>query len=155
MRVTMTMLRAGGRLLPQGSGHPMRGTLATRKFQGGDTWFKVLDFQPLGYPGQHKLCDPRLKGCEAETTLIVFSGPAQEDGAWVVQEWAVDMAPSEEAPWAGAGSSRRGGASARPSPMGSKNRVGRSSVIAYEPMPLAETRPFGCRLYLCCVESLR
>ena len=99
MRVTMTMLRAGGRLLPPGSGQPMRGTLATKKFQGGDTWFKVLDFQPLGsYPGQHELYDPRLKWCEAETTLIVFSGLAQEDGAWVVQEWAVDVAPSEEAP---------------------------------------------------------
>lgn len=30
--------------------------------------------------------------------MIVFSGLAQEDGAWVVQEWAVDLAPSEEAP---------------------------------------------------------
>jgi hypothetical protein len=99
MRATMTKLRAGGRLLPPGSGKPMRGMLSTKKFIGGNAWFKVLEFQPMNsYPGQHQLYEPRLKWCEAEKTVIVFSGLEQEDGAWVVQEWAVDVAPVEETP---------------------------------------------------------
>ena len=99
MRVTIIKLRGGGRLLPQSDLKLMRGTLSTKKFMGGETWFKVLDFQPASsYPCQHELYDPRLKKCDAENSVLVFSGLAQEDGAWVVQEWEVDVAPRDETP---------------------------------------------------------
>lgn len=45
------------------------------------------------YPGQHELYDPRVKECIAEKTVLIFSGLALENGAWVVQEWEVNVAP--------------------------------------------------------------
>lgn len=97
MRVILTQLREGGRMVPVGQRKPMRGTLATKKFIGGETWFKVLDFQlTSSYPGQYTLYDPRVKECRADTSILIFSGLAQEEnGAWVVQEWEVDVAPEE------------------------------------------------------------
>jgi hypothetical protein len=92
----MTKMREGGRLVPVGQRKSIRGTLSTKKFITADTWFKVLELQPAGsYPGQHELYDPRVKECHAENSIIVFSGLAREEAAWVVQEWEVDVAPEE------------------------------------------------------------
>jgi hypothetical protein len=79
----------------------MRGTLATKKFIGGDAWYKVLGFQQHGCaPGKFELYEARVKNCEAESSVVVYSGTAYEDGAWVVQEWAVDVAPTAPTPFA-------------------------------------------------------
>lgn len=44
MRVSMTELRAGGRAIDPDSRKTRNGTLSTIRFQGGETWFKVLQF---------------------------------------------------------------------------------------------------------------
>lgn len=96
MRVSMIPLRAGGRLLSIAGRKRLLGVLSTKRFMGGDTWYKVLEFQEnCGMPGEHQLYDPRLKECVSERTVMVFSGLAQENGAWVVQEWEVDVAPPQ------------------------------------------------------------
>lgn len=97
MRVSMIQLRAGGRLLPPAERKRLVGTLATKRFIAADTWYKVLEFHlSSSYPGQFELFDPRVKECSAEGSVMVFSGLAQEGGAWVVQEWEVDVCPPRE-----------------------------------------------------------
>lgn len=94
MRVSMTKLREAGRMIPVAQRKQLRGTLSTKRFKGGDAWFKVLELEPSdSYPGQHQLYEPRLKECIAEKNVLTFSGLALEDGAWVVQEWEIDVAP--------------------------------------------------------------
>jgi len=104
MRVSMTQLREGGRLKLPADRKQLRGMLSTKRFQGGETWFKVLSFQETSCaPGQHELYDPRVKECLAEKPIIVFSGLAQESGAWVVQEWEVDVSPQAPESFVGRG----------------------------------------------------
>jgi hypothetical protein len=94
MRVSMTALRAGGRILAAEARKTLRGTLSTVRFQGGDTWFKVLQFQEVNsMPHQFLLYDPRVKDCPAEGTVVCYSGMAREGDAWVAQEWLIDIAP--------------------------------------------------------------
>lgn len=94
MRVSMTELRAGGRTLSPASRKTRRGTLSTVRFMGGDTWFKVLQFQEVdSMPRQFMLYDPRVKDCPAEGTVVCYSGLSQDEGAWVAQEWLIDIAP--------------------------------------------------------------
>ena len=94
MRIAMTVLRAGGRTLAPEARRIRRGTLSTVRFKGGDTWFKVLQFQEVGsMPHEFILYDPRVKDCPAEGTVVRYSGMSQEDGAWVSQEWLIDIAP--------------------------------------------------------------
>jgi hypothetical protein len=76
MRVSMTKMREGGRLMPVGQRRAMRGTLSTKKFLGGETWFTVLEFQlTSSYLGQHTLYDPRVKECHA-------GSPSSSSRAW-------------------------------------------------------------------------
>lgn len=100
MRVTMTMLRRGGRALPAGSQSPLNGDLHTQKFKGGDTWVKVLAFQQTNCaPGSIELYDPKVKECVPEKALMVLSGVVREDDAWVVQEWRIEVSqPPPETP---------------------------------------------------------
>ncbi len=87
--------------MPASARSPMHGTLATKKFIGGDAWFKVLEFQQSGCaPGKFDLYEARVKECNAESSVVVYSGIALEDEAWVVQEWAVDVAPTTTTPFA-------------------------------------------------------
>lgn len=101
MRVTMTQLRSGGRWIGNAPAKPMLGDLRTKKFIGGDSLVKVLEFvRSSCAPGQFELSDARVKECWQEKSTIVFSGLAMEDGAWVAQEWLIDVAPPaiEETP---------------------------------------------------------
>lgn len=94
MRVSMTKLRKNGFPLPEGERNPMLGDIFSTQYKGGDTWFKVLEFQPAGsYPGQHELFETRVKNVPKGGSIVVFSGSAQEDGAWVCQEWEIDFHP--------------------------------------------------------------
>jgi hypothetical protein len=94
MRAAMTELRAGGRTLVTSSRKTRRGTLSTIRFQSGETWFKVLQFQETqGMPHQFLLYDPRVKDCPAEGTVVCYSGMSHEGDAWVAQEWLIDIAP--------------------------------------------------------------
>jgi hypothetical protein len=94
MRASMTELRAGGRALPSNARQSRRGILSTVRFQGGDTSFRVLQFQDVNsMPQQFLLYDPRVKDCPAEGTVVCYSGLAREGGAWVAQEWLIDIAP--------------------------------------------------------------
>lgn len=94
MRVSMTELRAGGRTLAPNERRTRRGTLSTVRFRGGETWFKVLQFQETSsMPHQFMLYDPRVKDCPAEGTVVCYSGMSHEEDAWVAQEWLVDIAP--------------------------------------------------------------
>jgi len=90
----MTELRAGGRTLAPASRKARRGTLSTIRFRGGETWFKVLQFQEVNcMPHQFLLYDPRVKDCPAEGTVVCYSGMSREEDAWVAQEWLIDIAP--------------------------------------------------------------
>lgn len=56
----------------------------------------MLEFQLASSYPEHTLYDPRVKECHADKSILIFSGLAQEEnGAWVVQEWEVDVAPGE------------------------------------------------------------
>lgn len=94
------MLRRGGRILPSSQRKPLAGDLHTRRFKGGDTWVKVLEFQQSNCaPGQHELYDPRVKDCVSEKPAMVLSGVVREEDAWVVQEWEIEVAlPLRETP---------------------------------------------------------
>lgn len=94
MRVTMTQLRRSGRLLSEGERKIMRGELLTKKFIGGTSLVKVLEFcESMTAPGTFELSDPKVKECWRGESTIVYTGLALEDGAWVAQEWLVDVAP--------------------------------------------------------------
>lgn len=94
MRVSMTELRAGGRTIAPNARKELRGTLSTIRFQGGETWFKVLHFQESNSaPHKFVLYDPRVKDCPAEGTTVCYSGMSHEGDAWVAQEWLIDIAP--------------------------------------------------------------
>lgn len=94
MRVTMTQLRSGGRWIGHDPQKTMRGELLTKKFTAGESLVKVLEFVRSGCaPGQFNLSDAKVKECWQEKSTIVFTGMALEDGAWVAQEWLVDVAP--------------------------------------------------------------
>lgn len=94
MRVSMTELRAGGRAIAPKSRKTLHGTLSTIRFQGGETWVKVLQFQEVNsVPHKFLLYDPRVKDCPAEGTVVCYSGISLEDDAWVAQEWLIDVAP--------------------------------------------------------------
>jgi hypothetical protein len=72
----------------------MRGELLTKKFISAESLVRVLEFVRQGCaPGQFNLSDAKVKECWQEKSTIVFSGMAYEDGAWVAQEWLVDVAP--------------------------------------------------------------
>jgi len=94
MRVTMTQLRKGGRLLTKSEQKIMRGELLTKKFIGGTSLVKVLEFiEVMTAPGTYELSDPKVKDCPRGESTIVYTGLALEDDAWVAQEWLVDVAP--------------------------------------------------------------
>lgn len=64
MRVTLTVLRRGGRELRAESQKPLTGDVHTKRFKAGDTWVKVLAFQQSGCaPGMIELYDPKIKKC--------------------------------------------------------------------------------------------
>lgn len=93
----MTELRAGGRTLTPASRKVRRGTLSTIRFQGGETWYKVLHFQEVSsMPHKFVLYDPRVKDCPAEGTTICYSGMSHEGDAWVAQEWLIDISPETQ-----------------------------------------------------------
>jgi hypothetical protein len=94
MRVTMTQLRKGGHWIGANDRKTMRGELLTKKFIAGESLVKVLEFAEVrSCPGTYELSDAKVKECWREQSTIVFSGLAHEDGAWVAQEWLVDVAP--------------------------------------------------------------
>lgn len=94
MRVTMTMLRRGGRALRAESQKPLTGDVHTKKFKAGDTWVKVLAFdQSHCSPGMVELYDPKVKECTKEDATMVFTGVERDGDAWVVQEWRVEVSP--------------------------------------------------------------
>ena len=94
MRVTMTQLRKGGRLLTKSEHKIMRGELLTKKFIGGTSLVKVLEFsEVMTAPGTYELSDPKVKECARGESTIVYTGLALEGDAWVAQEWLVDVAP--------------------------------------------------------------
>jgi hypothetical protein len=95
MRVTMTMLRRGGRALPAASQTPLQGDMHTKKFKAGDTWVKVLAFhQSNCAPGSIELYDPKVKECVNGQATMVLSGVVREEDAWVVQEWRIEVSPT-------------------------------------------------------------
>jgi hypothetical protein len=107
MRVTMIVLREGGRWIGPRDRKPMRGELLTKKFIAGESLVKVLEFVELcSHSGKYQLNDARVKECWQEKSTIVFSGLSQEDGAWVSQEWLVDVNPPLETRRIDDGSSR-------------------------------------------------
>lgn len=72
----------------------MRGELLTKKFIAGESLVKVLEFVEVqSAPAMYELSDAKVKECWRDRSTIVFSGLAQEDGAWVAQEWLVDVEP--------------------------------------------------------------
>ncbi len=90
----MTVLRVGGRTLTPASRKVRRGTLSTIRFQGGETWYKVLHFQVVSsMPHKFLLYDPRVKDCPAEGTTVCYSGMSHEGDTWVAQEWLIDISP--------------------------------------------------------------
>lgn len=94
MRVTMTMLRRGGRMLPVNGQKALPGDVHTRQFKEGGTWVKVLEFQQANCPpGLIELYDPRVKDCADGRATMVLSGVVREDDAWVVQEWKIEVSP--------------------------------------------------------------
>ncbi len=94
MRVTMTKLRQGGRALRAESQKPLTGDVHTKKFKAGDTWVKVLAFQQTSCaPGMIELYDPKIKECVQGESTMVLAGVEQDQGAWVVQEWKIEVSP--------------------------------------------------------------
>lgn len=94
MRVTMTMLRRGGRTLGAASQKPLTGDVHTKKFKAGDTWVKVLAFQQTNCaPGMIELYDPKIKECVQGQATMVLSGVERDEDAWVVQEWKIEVSP--------------------------------------------------------------
>ena len=100
MRVTMTMLRRGGRALRAESQKPLTGDVHTKKFKAGDTWVKVLAFQQTNCaPGMIELYDPKVKECTQGEATMVFAGVERDEDAWVVQEWRIEVSThSSETP---------------------------------------------------------
>ena len=94
MRVTLTQLRKGGHWIGASDRKTMRGELLTKKFIAGESLVKVLEFVEVrSAPAMYELSDAKVKECWRERSTIVFSGLAREDGAWVAQEWLIDVAP--------------------------------------------------------------
>jgi hypothetical protein len=94
MRVTLTMLRRGGRALRAESQKPLAGDVHTKRFKAGDTWVKVLAFQQSGCaPGMIELYDPKIKECVQGLPTMVLAGVERDDDAWVVQEWRIEVSP--------------------------------------------------------------
>ncbi|RYD84942.1 MAG: hypothetical protein EOP84_04030 [Verrucomicrobiaceae bacterium] len=97
MRVTMTQLREAGRRISASARNTMVGELMTTKYLNGTKEVKVLEFQEVrSAPGMYTLSEAKVKLCWQEKSIIVFSGLARENDAWVSQEWLIDVAPSEE-----------------------------------------------------------
>lgn len=90
MRVRLTKLRASGYLLPEDKRQPLLGVMFDRRVRGT----KVLEFEGSNTsPGQHQLYRPTLKKCKKWSSVVVYEGSAYEQGAWVSQEWEIDVAP--------------------------------------------------------------
>lgn len=91
MRVTVTKLRKAGHLLPVESREPMLGQMYTRQVKGA----KVLEFEPVAnsLPGEHGLFEAKVKKVPKGTSIAVYAGSANENGAWVCQEWEIDFSP--------------------------------------------------------------
>ncbi|WP_439518490.1 hypothetical protein [Hydrogenophaga sp.] len=97
MRVTLTQLRQNGRRLNAGARTTMVGELMTTKYLNGSKEVKVLEFLEVrSAPGMFTLSEAKVKECWQEKSIIVFSGLARENDAWVSQEWLIDVAPSQE-----------------------------------------------------------
>jgi hypothetical protein len=95
MRVSLQVLRERGRRLGAGARKVLQGDLRTKKFVAGDSLVKVLEFVEVRSAcGLFELSDPKVKECWAEKSLIVYSGLNLEEGAWVAQEWLVDVNPA-------------------------------------------------------------
>jgi len=94
MRVSIQILRESGRWIGPDERRALHGDLRTKKFVAGDSLVKVLEFVEVrSAPGMYQLSDPKVKECWAEKSTIVYSGLACEGGAWVAQEWLVDVNP--------------------------------------------------------------
>lgn len=92
----MTQLRRGGHWLPTEARKTMRGELLTKKFIAGESLVKVLEFVEMhSAPAMYELSDAKVKECWHGKSTIVFTGLSSEEGAWVAQEWLVDVAPTE------------------------------------------------------------
>lgn len=97
MRVTLTQLRENGRRLSAAARKTMVGELMTTKYMSGRKEVKVLEFLEVrSHPGMYTLSEAKVKECWQEKSIIVFSGLARENDAWVSQEWLIDVAPSQE-----------------------------------------------------------
>lgn len=96
----MTQLRRGGHWIGANESKIMRGELLTKKFIAGENLVKVLEFVEMrSAPAMYELSDAKVKECWQGKSTIVFTGLSREEGAWVAQEWLVDVAPqSNDAP---------------------------------------------------------
>lgn len=91
MRVTLTKLRAQGRRIPADRRKPLRGEIYTTRVKGG----KALVFEPT-YSDMNErqlLYEAKVKLCPKGSSIAVWTGSMQENGAWVVQEWEIDFNP--------------------------------------------------------------
>ncbi len=105
MRVFMTVLRKRGRPLPEEERRKMQGTWCTRQLLRGAERHKVAEFiEDNCGPGEHLLFKVTLKTCQSGGgTVMTYAGMAEEDGAWVAQEWAVDVKLALREPPVGGG----------------------------------------------------